>query len=78
MRMDVLRDMLKRVDRSNDGFVHAVMSYVKSPGNEGKQEIIKNYIEDHPEANSSDVLQFMIDKAGFFVTTNKEDYVGES
>ena len=62
---DNFRELLNQVDRSYDGFVHAVMSYVKTPGNEDKKDLIEQYILLHPESNSSDVLQFMIDETGF-------------
>ncbi|MBR6452407.1 MAG: hypothetical protein IKS87_06845 [Lachnospiraceae bacterium] len=42
--MDDFRELLKSVDRSYDGFVHAVMSYVKTPGNEDKKELIERYL----------------------------------
>ena len=64
--MDEFRVLLRNVDRSYDGFVHAVMTYVQSNGNEDKKELIEGYIHLHPEANSSDVLQFMLEETGFF------------
>ena len=67
------RNMLKGVERSYDGFVHAVMTYIKTPGNEHKRILIEEYIKSHPDANSSDVLQFMIEKTGFFDTNEKKD-----
>ena len=30
------RQMLEKVNRSYDGFIHGVMSYIKIPGNEDK------------------------------------------
>lgn len=70
--MDEFRELLKNVDRSYDGFVHAVISYVKMPGNAGKQMVIEDYIKDHPDANSSDVLQFMIEETDFFASASKQ------
>ena len=70
--MNEFRKLLKNVDRSYDGFVHAVISYVKTPGNEGKQAVIEEYIKEHPQANSSDVLQFMIEETGFFASMDKQ------
>ena len=69
--MTDFRKLLKNVDRSYDDFVHAVISYIKTPGNEGKQSVIEDYILSHPEANSSDVLQFMIEETDFFPVMNK-------
>ena len=73
--MDEFRELLKNVDRSYDGFVHAVMSYVKTPGNEDKKELIERYIILHPESNSSDILQFMIEKTGFFESIESNERV---
>lgn len=73
--MDDFRELLKNVDRSYDGFVHAVMSYVKMPGNEDKKDLIERYIVLHPESNSSDILQFMIEKTGFFVSQESDQRV---
>ena len=73
--MDDFRELLKSVDRSYDGFVHAVMSYVKTPGNEDKKELIERYIVLHPESNSSDVLQFMIEKTGFFESLEPKERI---
>ena len=64
--MDEFRDRLKCVDRSYEDFVHAVMSYVKIPGNEYKRFLIEEYMDLNPEADSSDILTFMIDNTDFF------------
>lgn len=68
---DNFKELLKQVDRSYDGFVHAVMSYVKTPGNEKKKDLIEQYILLHPESNSSDVLQFMLEETGFLRVCTK-------
>ncbi len=73
--MNDFRKMLMQVDRSYDGFVHAVISYVKIPGNEEKQEMIEQYIRMHPNANSSDVLQYMVEETGFFEVANLKESV---
>ncbi len=70
--MNDFRELLKNVDRSYDGFVHAVISYVKTPGNEGKQAVIEEFIKEHPQANSSDVLQFMIEETDFFTSMERQ------
>ncbi len=70
--MNDFRELLENVDRSYDGFVHAVISYIRIPGNETKQAVIEEYIKEHPNANSSDVLQFMIDKTDFFESIEKQ------
>ncbi len=73
--MENFRNMLLQVDRSYDGFVHAVITYVKTPGNEGKQKMIEEFIRSHPNANSSDVLKFMIEKTGFVISSTRNEYV---
>lgn len=60
MNLREFREMLNNVDRSYDGFVSLVMSFVKTPGNSEKGVQIRDYIESNPYANSSDVLRFMI------------------
>lgn len=64
MNLKELKKMLRSVDKSYDGFVSLVMSFVKMPGNSEKELQIKEYIESNPYANSSDVLQFMITELG--------------
>ncbi len=64
--MDKFRNVLWQVDRSYEGFVHAVVSYVKMPGNKEKQIMIEDYIKQHPQANSSDVLNYMLEETDFF------------
>lgn len=73
--MESFRNMLFRVDRSYDGFVHAVITYVKTPGNEGKQKMIEEYICGHPDANSSDVLKFMVEKTGFDISSARNERI---
>ncbi len=71
-RMIEFSQLLENVDRSYDGFVHAVITYVLTPGNESKQELIKEFIHNNPSANSSDVLRFMIEETGFFDSSLSE------
>ncbi len=64
MNLKEFRKMLSNVDRSYDGFVNLVMSFVKMPENSEKGLQIRDYIVSNPYANSSDVLQFMITELG--------------
>ena len=64
MTMREFRELLYSVDRSYDDFVSLVISFIKIPGNRSKGLLIRDYIEAHPYANSSDVLQFMISDLG--------------
>ncbi len=64
MNLKEFRKMLSNVDRSYDGFVSLVMSFVKMPGNSEKGLQIRDYIASNPFADSSDVLQFMITELG--------------
>ena len=64
MNMREFKNMLINVDRSYDGFVSLVISFVKMPGNGEKGIQIRDYIASNPYANSSDVLQFMIAELG--------------
>jgi hypothetical protein len=65
MRMEEFKVLFRNVDRYYKGFEDAVVSYIKMPGNADKKELIENYILDHPEANSSDVLEYMVNETGF-------------
>ncbi len=70
--MNDFRELLKNADRSYDGFVHADISCVKAPGNEGEQAVIEGFIKEHPQAKSSDVLHFMIEKTDFFTSIERQ------
>ena len=64
MTMREFREILRNVDRSYDDFVSLVITYIKIPGNRSKALQIRDYIESNPFADSSDVLQFMINELG--------------
>ena len=64
--MDRFRELLRTVDAYYEDFEHAVVSYIKMPGNEDKKQMIESYIMNHPAANSSDVLEFMMNETGFW------------
>ena len=64
MTMREFRELLHGVDRSYDDFVSLVISFVKIPENRTKGVLIKEFIESHPYADSSSVLQYMIDELG--------------
>ena len=71
--MTEFREMLNNVNRSYTDFVHAVMTYVNTPGNEKKRFMIEEYIRSNPTANSSDVLQFIVEKTDFFSANIQND-----
>ena len=73
--MDEFIQLLRNVDRYYKGFEDAVVSYIKMPGNACKQVLIEKFISDHPEANSSDVLEYMINEMDFRETY--ADYIFE-
>ncbi len=62
------RILLRSVDRYYEDFEHAVISYLKMPGNSYKKKSIEEYIVQNPRAYSSDVLEYMIDETGFWDT----------
>ena len=64
--MNQFRELLRTVDAYYEGFEHAVVSYIKIPGNENKMKLIEDYIVHNPSANTSDVLEFMMKKTGFW------------
>ena len=64
MTMKEFRELLLGVDRSYDDFVSLVISFVKMPENTGKAGEIRDYIQSHPFADSSDVLKYMVENLG--------------
>ena len=74
--MEEFRELLKTVDRYYDGFEQAVISYIKMPGCAYKKDLIADFITDHPKANSSDVLEYMMNETGFWETY--ADYIPKS
>ena len=71
--MDRFRELLRTVDAYYEGFEHAVVSYIKMPGNENKMQMIEEYVINHPAANSSDVLEFMMNETGFWQVYSSKD-----
>lgn len=59
--LEKFEKMLRDVDHTCDGFVRAVIRYVKSPGKEHRQNDIEEYIMNNPAADSSDVLQLIME-----------------
>lgn len=58
-----LKKALRGVSDSYEGFVKAVMAFAKE--GQDNVEVIKRYLKDNPEANSSDILEYMINLPGF-------------
>ena len=46
------------------GFVVAVLNYVK--GNSSRYDVVRTYMDDNPEALSSDILEFISGQKDFF------------
>ena len=68
MEMKEFRKLLYSVDRSYDDFVSLVISFVMIPGNKNKITCIRDFIVSNPQANSSDVLEYMIKELGMAET----------
>ena len=66
------KELLQQVDRSYEDFVRGVLAYTQIPGNEDKQAMIEDYIINHPKANSSDVLEYLIKGTGFVEQKHKD------
>ncbi|MBO6205587.1 MAG: hypothetical protein J6O73_01490 [Lachnospiraceae bacterium] len=64
--MEYFMNLLKNVTDSYDDFVRGVISYVKIPGNEYKQNLIEEYIQDHPSSNTSDVTNYILEETDFW------------
>lgn len=66
-KVNTLKKALCEVSDSYDDFVAGVLAFVtKNPDN---ADVIMKYIEDNPDANTSEIAEFMIRLPGFF---NKE------
>ena len=62
--MHTLKKALCEVSDSYDDFVRGVLAFVtKNPDN---ADAIMKYIEDNPDANTSEIAEFMIRLPGFF------------
>ncbi len=66
MTMERFTNLLNNIEDSYDDFVRGVISYVKIPGNEYKQNLIEEYIRNHPTANTSDVTDFILESTNFW------------
>ena len=55
---------LNEIDDSYYGFVVAVLTYVKKK--ESRLEAVKRYMNDYPEAKTSDILEFISDQDDFY------------
>ena len=73
--MEYLINLLKNIDDSYDDFVCGVISYVKIPGNEYKQNLIEEYIQNHPAASTSDVTDYILEGTGFWDEYTEKDVV---
>ena len=69
--MDQFRKMLQNVEDSYSDFVHGIISYVKIPGNEYKQILIENFIQNHPEADTSEISRFVYEETDFWGETKE-------
>ena len=55
---------LNNIQDSYYGFVAAVLNYVK--GNSSRYEVVKGFMDDNPEALSSDILEFISCRKDFY------------
>ncbi len=55
---------LNKVDDAYYDFIVAVLSYVKRK--KGRLETVSRYMDDHPEAGTSDILRFISDQPDFY------------
>lgn len=64
--MNELENKLLSVSDSYDDFVAGIMSYVHIKGNEHKADMIINFINLHPAALSSDIVEYVTKETDFF------------
>ena len=71
--MEILKSKLKAISDSYDDFVAGVMNYARRDPKH--VQVLNEYIDSHPQANSSDITEFIIQQPDFFkysVISNKE------
>lgn len=64
--MQKFEQLLWSVNRAYEDYVRGVVAYISIPGNEGKRQMIEKYINSNPNADSADVLEYMISDTDFF------------
>ena len=64
MDLREFRKMLCDVDRSYEWFVSLVISFIRMSENNDKAALISDFIQTNPTANSSDVIEYMINELG--------------
>lgn len=64
VKKDILIKMLTNVDDYYEDFIIAVLSYVNRK--EQRYELVIEYIENHPEALSTDILEFISNQSDFY------------
>ena len=64
--MDEFKLLLRSVDDYYEGFEMGVVSYIKQSNDPERQHLIEDYILSHPQANTSDILLYMIKETGFY------------
>ena len=62
--MERFMTKLNNVVDSYHGFVVAVLTYVKN--NKSRIEVVENFINNNPSAQSSDILEFISDQNDFY------------
>ena len=62
--MESLTIKLNNVEDSYYGFIVAVLTYVKN--NKSRLEVVENFINNHPSALSSDILEFISEQDDFY------------
>ncbi len=55
---------LNNIKDSYYGFVVAVLNYVK--GNSSRYDVVRSFMDDNPEALSSDILEFISSQKDFY------------
>lgn len=62
--MDEMAMRLNKIEDSYYGFIAAVLTYVKK--SENRMFVVENYMNQNPDAKSSDILSFISDQPDFY------------
>lgn len=63
-KLDEMKEILLGVNDSYEGFIKGVLNYVDKK--DKRCRVVMEYLEEHPEALSSDILEFISDQEDFY------------
>ena len=62
--LEEMKEKLLDISDSYDGFVKAILNYVDK--SDKRYEVVSDYLTEHPEALSADILEYISDQDDFY------------